>query len=909
MSPLTNRQLWNRWAAFVSRRPGAVLFVGVALAVAAVAANIALLRFQPDRNDLIARDLDWNQRFIDWWRSFPGGDDMFVVVDSQSHIDADTPEATAARDLIDELGPALRRSDRVAQVVWGAPLETFNPIAARLQGEEALRDVLRRARQASLLVQHDTPAALVATVAERTASDAASAHINETATLIQLLDVIAAYLQPDAPPDETNAFMQFIRRHTPGGWQYMTTPNGRLAVLRVTPNLEGDAVDAYVPAIEQVRRILADVQTRHPGVEAGVTGVEVVEADETVAATRDSAIASAVALVLISLVLMSAFHSVRIPLLAVTALLIGIAWSFGFLLLAVGHLQVLSVVFVVILMGLGIDYGIHLASTFEQLRHEHAEEKDAFEHALSDALHKVAPSVIVGALTTAAAFATTVFTDFRGVAELGLIALGGIMLCLIAMLSVFPALLRLFKARASQIKHMADRDFHLYHDEWVRPFWKHPRLTLGIAAGLVAVSLLGVVQMRFDYDLTELQPLGMHSVQWQQRVVNDGGQSIWYGVSIVHSLDEARTQYERFRQLPNVDHLGGVGLLFEGEQHLGLIRDARRDIFRDPQTPAADDVDIHAALDALHRALTTVRHREDLPAFAAPFIDSTLNNVAAMQRDLAQLTDAQVADRTAHMNAEYADARQHVVNLLNELLDTRAMTAADLPDIFINPYIDRTDPDAPRYALHVYPKLPEDASITSPLAPRFLPGFVRQLQDVDPDITGVILQIYRSGELIRRSYEQVALIAFLIVVLIVAFSFGSLYDALLCIAPTAIGFALTFGLMYALGMQVNPANIIALPLMFGIGVDHGVHIVHRYRMEPTQRPLGLTHGTGKGITITSLTTIIGFASMMLASHRGIFSLGFVLAAGLTLTMLACWTVLPAWLELRQQRRTAATGTS
>jgi uncharacterized protein len=129
-----------------------------------------------------------------------------------------------------------------------------------------------------------------------------------------------------------------------------------------------------------------------------------------------------------------------------------------------------------------------------------------------------------------------------------------------------------------------------------------------------------------------------------------------------------------------------------------------------------------------------------------------------------------------------------------------------------------------------------------------------------------------------------------------------LHDSLLILVPVAMAFATTFGIMWLVGMQVNAANIIVLPLMFGIGVDSGVHVLNRYRQDPDGQPVGLTQGTGKGITITCLTSVIGFGAMILSSHRGIASLGFVLALGLAMTMLACWTVMPAWLSLRNRSR-------
>lgn len=133
-------------------------------------------------------------------------------------------------------------------------------------------------------------------------------------------------------------------------------------------------------------------------------------------------------------------------------------------------------------------------------------------------------------------------------------------------------------------------------------------------------------------------------------------------------------------------------------------------------------------------------------------------------------------------------------------------------------------------------------------------------------------------------------------------------DAGLTLVPVAVGFVAAFGVMYVAGIRINPANLIVLPLMCGIGVDAGVHILHRYRQDPYTRPIGLTAGSGKGVTLTSFTTMIGFGSMLLVRHRGIASLGFVLAVGIGLTMLACWTVMPALLELwarRAQRNAAA----
>ena len=176
------------------------------------------------------------------------------------------------------------------------------------------------------------------------------------------------------------------------------------------------------------------------------------------------------------------------------------------------------------------------------------------------------------------------------------------------------------------------------------------------------------------------------------------------------------------------------------------------------------------------------------------------------------------------------------------------------------------------------------------------------MRTVDPEVTGVVVQIYKSGDLIKHGFLRIGVIALAVVLVLTCLMFRSIMDALLALVPALIGFTLTFGIMGATGVNLNPANIIILPLMFGIGVDAGIHILHRVRADPTDRPLGLAHGTGKAITLTALTTMIGFAAMMTARHRGIASLGFVMTMGLGLTLTACWIAMPALLEIRARWR-------
>jgi predicted RND superfamily exporter protein len=153
-----------------------------------------------------------------------------------------------------------------------------------------------------------------------------------------------------------------------------------------------------------------------------------------------------------------------------------------------------------------------------------------------------------------------------------------------------------------------------------------------------------------------------------------------------------------------------------------------------------------------------------------------------------------------------------------------------------------------------------------------------------------------------RAYVKAGLLAMMAVFCIVLLDFQRPADALLCLVPVGLAFVLLLGIMGANNLPINPANLIVLPLLFGIGVDSGVHILHRYRQAPNEHPPGLAAGTGKGIMLTGTTTALGFACLMIADHRGITSLGFTLTLGMILTLLACLTVMPSILELRSRHR-------
>ncbi|MCX5658597.1 MAG: MMPL family transporter [Planctomycetota bacterium] len=1005
-------RLFGGWAGVITRFPVAILVIAGALAAASVIYAATHWKFQSDRNLLISPDLEWNRRFIVIEESLPGTFDIAVVVDAGPGAEKPgSAQHKAARETTADLAKRFAASKHVERVLWGFDPRTASPKALRVAPMEEFLKQIRKIGDSGPLLASPTPQAMLAHIqaellrqamgqflpgaaaksAAKTSTNSAAKpaatgpaqdeEANAVTDLQDLNRLLGAYEQVlAAPPEKSVKFadLAVAPDDRVSDWEYLASENGRLLFLRVSPKLDMELLDPMGPALDDIRRIVNEADKAHPQVGVGLTGVVVMDAEETQSTTWDSTWTSAVATVLITGLLIVAFHGWRGPVLAVVSLLFGIAWTWGFLFLAIGHLQVLSVVFNLMLLSLGVAYGIYIISAFELLRHDFPDTTEGFRQTLARTLEMVGPGVATGAGTTAAAFATTIFTDFTGVAEMGLIAGVGILFCFIAMFSVFPAMLRLFKKGHRDITPLEDRTVAFFKPAWAMPFVRHPIITLVVAALLTFASLLAILDMHFDSDLIKLQPRSAPSVQWMERIVRDGHEErVWKNISMVGSLEEGRRLAEAFRALPTVEDVGGVGLLFPKDEaeKIKVIERVRAGLGESLVQAEREQATASATQTATGPATATATEptaagQPDLQAqvrglrgaFGAaslfnksipPAIDKALKDVAATLGRIDQALTGLDADerdwRTDRLTAGYREWRGESVRQIIVALDTTPLSFTDLPpDVMANYHASDG-----RYVLEIYPKVPRDKAgrqLVGPLDRTFLPTFVEQTLSVDPQISGVMAQIHWSGDLIKNAYVNAGYLALVLVVLLIALDYGGwlqaaiclplagavvaavftrfphhleitlglliattalfaitprfrhgLHDSLLILLPVAMAFAVTFGIMWLIDMEVNAANIIVLPLMFGIGVDSGVHVLNRFRQDPDGQPVGLTQGTGKGITITCLTSVIGFGVMIPSSHRGISSLGTVLALGLALTMLACWTVMPAWLQLIRKR--------
>ncbi len=310
-------------------------------------------------------------------------------------------------------------------------------------------------------------------------------------------------------------------------------------------------------AVDRIRELVGQAAEAHPDVKFGVTGIPVLENDEMRRSQSDMTIASIISIVGVAAFLFIGFRGFRHPLLGVVMLFVGMAWTFGYTTLVIGHLNILSVSFAVILIGLGIDFAIHYLARYLELRHQ----GQNLRPALRDTSTGVGAGIITGALTTAFAFLCATFTEFLGVAELGIIAGGGIILCCIATFLVLPAMIALADQNVEPKKLPTP-----FGADWLRGInTRFPRLVLCLSLGLILGITSQAVnwtaeggptwQVAYDCNLLNLQAKGVESVEVQKRIFGEGNDSLLFAVSIAKSAEEARRLKQQFEALPSVQRV------------------------------------------------------------------------------------------------------------------------------------------------------------------------------------------------------------------------------------------------------------------------------------------------------------------------------------------------------------------
>lgn len=881
----------------VARFPVATLVVLGLLSVLSVVAACTRLSFLTQRNDLVSPKKEHQQRWKHYVEEFGEDDDMVVVVKGHDH--------RRMKEALDTLAQKVQgRPDLFDRVFYKADLRPLRDRALLYMPVDEIRKIQASIQDMKFLFEPPLIELADPHIAWKVMSllqmygeansrafynrtkDTLTTRDREffeqmagiTATATETLENPQKYRTPwksflSQPADQPDLLAEP---------QYFFSGDGTLAFFLASPVKDKSSFTCSQQSIDELRRLLDEHREQYPDLEIGLTGLPVLEDDEMTASQSDTTTASWVAFVFVALLYLVVYRGVRYPLLTVSTLMVGTVLALGWLTLTVGHLNILSATFAVMLIGLG-DYGVLWVTRYEQ---ERAKGQDMLAAMLCTTQH-VGPSILTAAVTTAAAFYSGMLADFRAVSELGWIAGSGVLLCALACFTFLPAMVRLVDRKENVERPtvpMPDRTL------WLPLLNRHPRWVL---VGIVCLVMVGAVfasRVRFNHNLLEMQAQGLESVQWERTLIDHTDGASWHAVSYTTTPEEARALKARFEALPCVSRVVEVASLIPLQQEIKI--DAVRDIHKRlqklpprgepiPHLLAPDPEKLDRQISELVQSLDRVSHSNP-PAV----VRKLRAKLGEFQDRLRSLPAHAVVQRLQVFENNVTQDLAENLHKLRDVSTPAFIGPRDIPQNLRERYIGKNG----KWLLKVFPN--ESLWEYEPLQ-----KFAAAIGAVDPEVTGKPYSTLEGLDAMRDGFKWACIYAFLAMVLILGLDFRNARHTLLALTPLAVGLVLTFGVMGLFGVPLNMANIIALPLLLGVGADNGVHILHDYLSSPDRRRYALGYSTGRGILVAALTTVFGFGTLMISRHQGLFSLGLVLALGVSCCLLTALVFLPALLRL------------
>lgn len=668
---------------------------------------------------------------------------------------------------------------------------------------------------------------------------------------------------------------------------YFWKENKRYLLFFVTPKKMEKSFSEGQHSLSALRKAIAEKQAEFPGLNVGVTGRGALDEDEMGVALHDMTLATLLSLGGLAILLVLFWRGFRWPLLEIIVLLVALSLTFGLTTLFIGHLNILSVAFAPMLLGLGIDYGVHwLARYQEEQERRGAPKKEALEATMI----KLGPGILLAGLSAALSFFPLVLTGFKGLVELGIICSMGLFVTTLTTLCLLPGLI-LFFDKSSQRGTIA-------HSGPVRPLLRLTKgrtfFTLFIGCVGLGLSLWGAGKIKFDLNLLNLQSRRAESVLWEKKLIGESNSPSMYGAVIARSLEEVREKTAVLKTLPTVSEVQSVESLLPHDQKekIGLVREMKPHLagiglLQNPRNP----VNLSELNEIFGRIRFKMLDSNHSPWGVSKPLETQMRQVRNLIDKLRQRFHSMEASRLSHGLQTFQGALIQDLNdkldLLRANVNTMPMQLEDLPKPLLRRFVGKNQ----RYLIRVFPT-------QNIWEPKLLGEFVRDLRSVDPDAIGDPVTLLAFTKEFRDACIKAAVYAAVLILVLLLVTFRGFIPALMAMVPLAVGTAWTMGLIHLFGVDFNLANSVFMPLVVGAGVEYGIIVVQRWRQRGGDRgEATLPLSTGKGVILAGLTTTVGFGSLAISTHQGIYSLGILTMVGSLCVLAAAVLFLPALLQI------------
>jgi uncharacterized protein len=851
-------KLLMAWAE-AARRGGVLL--GVLIVVATAFAGyyaVTNLKVNTDTSSMLDPDLPFQQRAAALREAFPQiKTDIIVIARAQSLDEVDA--------YISDLRAALIDNKDTFTAVFAPAQEPFFRTNGLLYLSESslekrLTQISKAAGLIETLIQSPTIGTLFTTLAsnDKLAERSDLGQDTLQALYRELGDVVEASLEGE---DRPFSWMGALDQET-------SANKSHTRLLYATPILDYTRLQPAKSGIKAIRAQTQKLNEKYHGrVESYITGDPALRVEELESVTTGIGLSMLLSLILVSLLLLICYRSVGMVLLTLAGLLVTLTLTSAFAAAVFGELNLVSVAFTVLLVGLGLDFAIHLLLHVQERR---AAGQNIAE-ALNGAFHEVGPALAIAAPTTALAFLSFVPTKFDGIAQLGVIAGAGVIIAFLVSVTFLPAALAGFPVAKVRPRSGSIRAFFNSLSKFSGPV-----AIVMIVLGVFALLLMP--QVRFDADQMSLRNPNSPSVKGFNLLFDDRETAPYRLTRLVASEEEARISAQQVsvldtvastRSLPDFVPEGQdakLELIDYGAGTLVFALDAAPGSVEGPS--AADGIS------ALQTRLSTAYTEgpgarlssllSDLEATDNPaLIERVQNNVFAYWPQLIDLLREE-------MNADYIDIDSLPASLRKRYRSSNRDWRVD-----ILPEFDLRDR-------------------------RNLDEFVNEVETLFPDLAGGAYHAKKAGEIISNAMLQATSIAFAVIAVFLWLLVRRVKTVLLILFPLVLAAVLTAATGVLLNVPFNYANVIVLPLLIGIGVDSGIHLVLRHDQVAAGEGVFGT-STPRAVLFSALTTVASFGSLMLSPHRGTASMGELLSIAIAITLVCTLLVLPAAFQYADKR--------
>jgi hopanoid biosynthesis associated RND transporter like protein HpnN len=643
------------------------------------------------------------------------------------------------------------------------------------------------------------------------------------------------------------------------------------SLVLVRPALDNSDLTRGAAATDTIRAAARDLGlTEANGYHIRLTGSVVLSDEELATVKAGAQRAGLVAMALVAILLVIALRSAILIGAALFTLVMGLVSTMGWAALAVGELNLISIAFAVMFIGIGIDFGIQFCMRLREERHRLHDPKSALE---ATALALVRP-LLVAAVATSVGFFSFLPTDYRGVAELGVIAGGGIIIAFLYTLTLLPALVAVFPPR-DEGKPIGYRSLEPFNTWLVRH-----RIALLAAAGvLTLVALAGTLRLNFDFDPLHLKDPTSEGMSTLAELMKDPLNTPYTIDTYADSPEQAKAKSGELSKLPEVAMTITALDLIPSDQTDKLATLENLSFLLGPaltcgaSNAAPSEADIKSAVADADRSVQAYLNSAKA---AEPLKGSATRLGAAIQK----LNTADPA-QLSRISGQIASGFDGICTLLSDALDARPVTIDDLPSDFKRSWI---TPEG-QYRIEIYPK----ADMTKK---DNLIAFVDAVRTVAPRASGAPISIYETSKLIIGAFATAAALALVAITILLAVALRRLSDMARVLLPLLLSIVWTMGFIGLVNLPLNFANVIGLPLLLGIGVTFPIYLVHAWRHGEAHL---LAAPVARAVLFSALTTLASFGSLAISSHPGTASLGMLLSIALGLTLVSTFIFLPALL--------------